>query len=298
MSVAKKLILVVDDEEHNREMYSEAFKENNEFEVVVAKDGLEAYRLARQRTFDAICTDFRMPKLDGAKLIVALRDNEPNKDIPMIVITGFKEEAVDECEKAQVADGLTFVEKPISPSKLVDTVRPMLKVLSQTPTVAKAKPIDSKMIKPFIEALTLTIKSMGQAKEVVAEKSYILRKGEKLGVDVSGAISIISTSFKGTLYVSFPKDTILAVVNNMLGEKHTQMTADMDDASAELTNIIYGNTKRVLSEQGYEFQTTLPSVVKGADHAMTSNGQYPVIVTLLTTDLGKIFIQICFNEMV
>lgn len=297
MSALKKLILVVDDEEHNREMYSEAFREHGDFEVVVAKDGLEAYRLARQRTFDAICTDFRMPKLDGAKLIVALRDNEPNKKIPMVVITGFKEEALEECDKAQVMDGVTFVEKPISPTKLVETVRPMLKVVKNE-AMPPAKPIDQKLIRPFIDAVTLTIKSMGQAKEVKAEDSYLLRPGEKMGVDISGAISIVSSNFKGTLYVSFPKATLLAVLNNMLGANHTQFTEELEDASAELTNIIYGNTKRVLSEQGYEFQTTLPSVVRGAEHQINSNGQYSVIVTPFKTNLGKMYLQICLNEMV
>lgn len=297
MSAAKKLILVVDDEEHNREMYSEAFKEHgDDFEVVVAKDGLEAYRLARQRTFDAICTDFRMPKLDGAKLIVALRDNEPNKNIPMIVITGFKEEALEECDKAQITDGLTFVEKPISPSKLVETVRPMLKVV--TDTKRSVKTIDGKMVRPFVDAVTLTLKSMGQVREITPEATYVLKEGEKLGVDISGSISIVSTSFKGTVYVSFPKATLLKVLNNMLGVNQTNITPDIENASGELTNIIYGNTKRVLSEQGYEFQTTLPSVVRGADHQVTSNGQYPVIVTPIKTELGKMFIQICFNEMV
>lgn len=298
MSAAKKLILVVDDEEHNREMYSEAFRESNEFEVIVAKDGLEAYRIARQRTFDAICTDFRMPNLDGAKLIVALRDNEPNKNIPMVVITGFKEEAVEECDKAQITEGLTFVEKPISPAKLVDTIRPMLKVVKGEKKSAHVKKVDPKLVAPFVEAVVLTMRSMGQVKKVSAGNSYYLKEGEKLGVDLSGAISIVSTDFKGTLYVSFPQKTLLGVLGNMLGQKQSDLTPAAESASAELTNIIYGNTKRVLSEQGYEFQTTLPTLVKGGDHKVLSNGQFPVIVTPLETDLGKIYLQFCFNEMV
>lgn len=296
MGAAKKQILIVDDEPINRALFSEAFQDEGEYEVTTAQDGLEAYRLARTKSFDTICTDFRMPKLNGAKLITALRDNESNRTIPLFVITAFKEEAATECLKANVMEGITFVEKPVSPQQLVEKIKPALKLIHGNKGAAKqVQKIEQQILRPFIEAVTLTIQTMGQAKEVNVGKATVMAPKQVLGVDISTAVPIISASFRGTLYVSFPKDTFLKVVSNMLGRTETQITPDLEAAGVEFMNIIYGNTKRVLSEQGYEFQTGLPSIVRGADHIITGNGQYTVVGVPIASELGALHLLFCFS---
>ena len=50
-------------------------------------DGDEAYKVFSSIKFDLIITDLKMPKKDGMSLIKMIR--EKNKDIPIIIITGY-----------------------------------------------------------------------------------------------------------------------------------------------------------------------------------------------------------------
>ncbi|MBU8545934.1 MULTISPECIES: response regulator [Roseomonadaceae] len=57
------------------------------YEVVLAADGQAALEAARVRKPDLLLTDLRMPRLDGAGLIRALRAEMP--DLPVVVMTGY-----------------------------------------------------------------------------------------------------------------------------------------------------------------------------------------------------------------
>jgi CheY-like chemotaxis protein len=57
------------------------------YEVVIAPDGLAALDAARDALPDLLLTDLRMPRLDGAGLIRALRGVAPW--LPVVVMTGY-----------------------------------------------------------------------------------------------------------------------------------------------------------------------------------------------------------------
>jgi CheY-like chemotaxis protein len=57
------------------------------YEVVLAPDGQAALEAARARPPDLLLTDLRMPRLDGAALIRALRSEMPA--LPVVVMTGY-----------------------------------------------------------------------------------------------------------------------------------------------------------------------------------------------------------------
>ncbi len=49
----------------------------------------------------------------------------------------------------------------------------------------------------------------------------------------------------------------------MLGEKHTQINAEVSDAVGEMTNMIYGSAKTTLNQLGYNFEMAIPTVISG-----------------------------------
>lgn len=77
-------ILFVDDEETIRELFWEYFKD--EFNVTLASDGLEAFTISNQNTFDLIISDISLPKLNGIQFIQKLRAD--GNQTPFLVITG------------------------------------------------------------------------------------------------------------------------------------------------------------------------------------------------------------------
>ncbi|MFP4480516.1 MAG: HDOD domain-containing protein [Desulfohalobiaceae bacterium] len=84
-SLNKPRILIVDDEEHIRDILKEALQSEN-MEPVCASQGEEALRLLQEESFELLLLDMRMPVLDGLSLIKSVR--EKGLDLPILVITG------------------------------------------------------------------------------------------------------------------------------------------------------------------------------------------------------------------
>lgn len=107
---SKKKILVVDDNEDNRELFVFRLQQLG-FEILVASNGKEAIETAAQAKPDLIFMDLRMPVMDGWEATRALRQTEWGKDLPVIIVTAhvMKEER----ERAMGAGCNGFITKPI-----------------------------------------------------------------------------------------------------------------------------------------------------------------------------------------
>ena len=102
-------ILLVDDEELNREYMSELLEENG-YQVVTAEDGLDALSKLRTDSFDLLITDLNMPRLDGLGLLRKV--GEEGLAVTSLLITAYGSvEAAVEALKLGAAD---FLEKPAS----------------------------------------------------------------------------------------------------------------------------------------------------------------------------------------
>jgi len=91
----RKSILVVDDSLPTREIESEILASEG-YMVDTAADGAQAFKAARGKHYDLICTDLNMPVMDGFMLIENLRKNEELSDIPVIVISSIANEKEQE----------------------------------------------------------------------------------------------------------------------------------------------------------------------------------------------------------
>ena len=122
-----KSLLLIDDESDFLEVLSNSFKLlSRQFLVVGSTDGQDAHRRSLNQQFDLICTDFRMPKLNGAQLILAIRAGPFHAKTPIIVLSGHIEEAQDECRKLGIDKNLIYVSKPVVMKKLVETINQAL----------------------------------------------------------------------------------------------------------------------------------------------------------------------------
>ena len=121
-----KSILLVDDESDFLEVLSSSFKQTQRFTVVGSTDGQDAHRRSLNQAFDVICTDFRMPKLNGAQLILAIRSGPFHTKTPIIVLSGHIEEAQNECRALGIDKNVIFVSKPVVIKKLVEIINTVL----------------------------------------------------------------------------------------------------------------------------------------------------------------------------
>jgi DNA-binding NtrC family response regulator len=110
-------ILVVDDDQRNREILAEALSQAG-FEVEAACDGVEALGKANTVPYDAVLSDIRMVPLSGLDLLDFLRKTMP--EMPIVLLTAFG--SVDTAIKAMKQGAYNYITKPVNLDELVFTM--------------------------------------------------------------------------------------------------------------------------------------------------------------------------------
>lgn len=80
------LVMVVDDSLTMRKVTGRILERHN-FEVSVARDGIEALEQLEERVPDLMLLDIEMPRMDGYELATAMRADPRYKDVPIVMIT-------------------------------------------------------------------------------------------------------------------------------------------------------------------------------------------------------------------
>ena len=118
-----KKILIVDDEPNIVMSLEYTFKKNN-FEVFIARDGLEALDILKTNFPDVIILDVMMPMVDGYATLEQIRKDK-NLEHTKVIFLSAKNKASD------IGKGLTlgadaYLTKPFSIKKVVETVLELL----------------------------------------------------------------------------------------------------------------------------------------------------------------------------
>ncbi|MDR0401349.1 MAG: response regulator [Treponema sp.] len=120
-------ILVVDDEKNIRAGIQKILSEEFSGGIVLfeAKNGEDALELAVREKPDILITDIRMPKMDGLELMRRLRLSSSNKDIHIIVLSGYDEFSY--AQKAINYHASSYILKPVDRKELMDAVRSLMR---------------------------------------------------------------------------------------------------------------------------------------------------------------------------
>ncbi len=78
-------ILVVDDDELTRNMYSERLEMEDEFDVITAVDGLDALDKLHGNKINLVFTGIVMPRMDGFKLIESMKEDVALSKTPVMI---------------------------------------------------------------------------------------------------------------------------------------------------------------------------------------------------------------------
>lgn len=163
-------------------------------------------------------------------------------------------------------------------------------------TASKPKPIryDVGFINPFLEAVVSVLGTMANV-EGKPGKPYVNTTRTATG-DVTGIIGITGQS-AGTMSLTLSKGAILLIVNNMLHESYTDLNDDIADAVGELTNMIAGQARMHLSQQGLNFQASTPSVIMGKGHRLSHVSGSPILAIPFTTEGGDLVVEVAFADV-
>jgi CheY-like chemotaxis protein len=121
------IILCVDDDPEDREIFFEAVKESHpDVTLITADDGEAAYALLTNPmtgTPDYIFLDINMPLMDGIKCLTLIKSNKMLKDIPVVVYSTTSNKA----EIAKVESlGASFLLKESDYQRLIHNISKIL----------------------------------------------------------------------------------------------------------------------------------------------------------------------------
>lgn len=111
-------VLVVEDNKINQQ-YLTGLLQKWGISYDMANHGGEAINWIKEKRYDLVLMDIRMPVMDGYETTIRIRnsENNPNRDIPIIALTASA--LVDEKEKAIAAGMNQHLSKPFSPEQLL-----------------------------------------------------------------------------------------------------------------------------------------------------------------------------------
>lgn len=148
-------------------------------------------------------------------------------------------------------------------------------------------------INPFLEATMNVLKTMAFIESKTGKPS--LKKGKEAYGDVSGIIGLTGAT-EGSLSVTFTQPCIEQILTSMFGEPVNGITDEVKDAVGEITNMISGDARRVLSEKGISLNAAIPTIVAGPNHSITHLAKGPTIVIPFSTEAGSFTVEVSLND--
>ncbi|MCX6050091.1 MAG: response regulator, partial [Chloroflexi bacterium] len=131
-----KQILIVDDTAVNRTILLHQTRRWGMTAVAVASGAEALAQLATGAPFDMAILDMRMPEMDGAALVTAVRNQPATKQLPLVLLTSMGKANLGEISKN--SEWVAILNKPVKQSQLRDALlrivdRPSTPVVSAPP---------------------------------------------------------------------------------------------------------------------------------------------------------------------
>ncbi|HEU4383928.1 MAG TPA: sigma-54 dependent transcriptional regulator [Anaeromyxobacteraceae bacterium] len=116
--MALRNVLIVDDEESMRHLLSVILADRG-YEVRAVSNGEDALKEIQTRDYDAVLSDVRMPRMDGLRLLEAVKRLQP--ELTFIVMSAYGTQ--DDAIQAMKAGAYDYVSKPFKPDEVVLVLR-------------------------------------------------------------------------------------------------------------------------------------------------------------------------------
>ncbi|TQV89025.1 Hpt domain-containing protein [Aliikangiella coralliicola] len=117
------VVMVVDDSITVRKVTTRLL-ERHDFEVITAKDGVDALTVLGDQKPDVMLLDIEMPRMDGFELATIIRHDDALKDLPIIMITSRTGEK--HRERAEQIGVNQYMGKPYNEVDLLDSISALL----------------------------------------------------------------------------------------------------------------------------------------------------------------------------
>jgi DNA-binding NtrC family response regulator len=166
-------ILVVDDEERQREIYR-VILQDEEYETETAPSGEAALRLLNQNRFDLVITDLNLTGMTGIELMSEILNADPT--VAVIIITGYP--SIQSAIEATKRGVYQYLEKPVDRDYLLQVVAEVFDRLSTLKRIIIGdSPATRAMMRMILKVAptlhtVLILGESGTGKELVAREIH------------------------------------------------------------------------------------------------------------------------------
>ena len=158
----------------------------------------------------------------------------------------------------------------------------------------RSKKLDVNFVNPFITAAKETFEQ--QTKTPITIGDPILKSAAPSAddVDIAGVINLVSDVFSGAIALCFPKAVFLKIYENMMkGEKHDEITPEIQDAAGELLNIIFARARaELVDRKGFVIHQAIPTVIGGKQLSIAMDKKLTAIILPFKTAEGDFHMEI------
>ena len=172
------------------------------------------------------------------------------------------------------------------------------KFTSSVPAKAESG-MDVGLINPFIDAVVNTLSVQAQT-QCTPGKPYMQNSNDKKydpHIGIVGMINIASSKVDGSISLAFNEKVFLQIYENMFAEKHESITNELQDAAAEILNIIYGTVKATVNKTtDYDLQPAIPTVFVGEKIKINQQTIGKIIILPFQSSAGAFQMEIAMQK--
>lgn len=132
-------ILVIDDSRVIRNMVRDMLPPAN-FEVLEAADGIKGLEMIQQQQPWMIMLDFLLPRMSGFEVYEALQQSSELSRIPLVLMSGRKEEVTSKIAEPFEDKYLVFIEKPFEQKELITAIKRAMVLAQKRPPTSVMSP--------------------------------------------------------------------------------------------------------------------------------------------------------------
>lgn len=169
--MANQKVLIIDDGKTIR-MQIKDMLPSGSFHVLEAKDGMEGLNMIREERPNLILLDCFMPRMNGWEVLDELDSQKELLGIPLIIMSGRKEEAKDKIPSLDEA--FEFLEKPFDQKTLITAIKS---------AVAKAKWRQQNNLSSY-QTTVVSAQDFNEINQLKAKVNYLGNQNIKLQSEV------------------------------------------------------------------------------------------------------------------
>ncbi|ELS34510.1 MULTISPECIES: response regulator [Pseudanabaena] len=137
--MAAHKILVIDDSRVIRNMVRDMLPPAN-FEVLEAADGIKGLEMIQQQKPWMIMLDFLLPRMSGFEVYETLQQSPELRRIPLVLMSGRKEEVTSKIAEPFEDKYLVFIEKPFEQKELITAIKKAMVLVQKMPPISVVTP--------------------------------------------------------------------------------------------------------------------------------------------------------------